>query len=148
MTALTSGRNTPIATGDARQGSGATGQKIFAGALVMHNAAGSLVKGVTGLNLTGLNLTGAGRAGDLSDNTAGADGDLSLACRPGLFRFANDGADTVTIAGIGLPCYAVDDQTVASSDGTGPRPKAGIAEMPDSQGVRVSFSEAVTRAAT
>lgn len=143
MTALTSDRNTPTAIGDARQGAVATGQKIFAGALVMRNATGYLVKGVTSLNLIGV-----GRADDLVDNSAGADGDLSLAYRPGLFRFANDGTDTVTIADIGLPCFAVDDQTVANTDGTGTRSKAGIVEMIDNQGVWVCFNEAVTRAAT
>lgn len=80
MTALTSDRNTSTAIGNARQGSVATGQKIFAGALVMRNAAGYLVKGVTGLTLTGV-----GRADDLVDNTAGADGDLSLVYRPACF---------------------------------------------------------------
>jgi len=143
VTALTSDRNTPTAIGDARQGAVAAGQKVFAGALVMRNAAGYLVKGVTGLNLTGV-----GRAEDQVDNTAGSDGDVSLAFRPGLFRFANDGSDTITIADIGLPCYAVDDQTVARTDGTGTRSKAGIVEMLDTQGVWVSFNEAVTRAAT
>jgi len=143
VTALTSDRNTPTAIGDARQGAVATGQKIFAGALVMRNATGYLVKGVTSLNLIGV-----GRADDLVDNSAGADGDLSLAYRPGLFRFANDGTDTVTIADIGLPCFAVDDQTVANTDGTGTRSKAGIVEMIDNQGVWVCFNEAVTRAAT
>lgn len=143
MTALTSDRNTPTAIGEARQGAVASAQKIFAGALVMRNATGYLVKGVTSLNLIGV-----GRADDQVDNSGGADGDLSLAYRPGLFRFTNDGTDTVTIADIGTVCYAVDDQTVANTDGTGTRSKAGIVEMLDTQGVWVSFNEAVTRAAT
>jgi hypothetical protein len=42
----------------------------------------------------------------------------------------------------------VDDQTVANTDGTSTRSKAGIVEMIDNQGVWVSFNEAVTRAAT
>lgn len=82
------------------------------------------------------------------DNTAGSDGDVSRAFRSGLFRFANDGSGSVTIADFGLPCYAVDDQTVARTDGTGTRSKAGIVAMLDTQGVWVSFNEAVTRAAT
>ncbi len=141
MTALSSDRNTPTIISNLRSGDVAASHKIYAGAMVMRNATGLLEKGATALNLVGV-----GRAEKQADNSSGADGDLQVDYRTGTFRFANDGTDTVTAADIGYLCYAVDDQTVAATDGTGTRSKAGIVEMVDDQGVWVSFNEAVTRA--
>lgn len=143
MAALTSDRNTPVALGDLRTGTVAADEKIFAGALIMRNAAGFLVAGATALNLIGV-----GRAEDVIDNTGGANGDVTLTYRVGLFRYVNSGSDPVTTAEIGSACYAVDDQTVAASDGSGTRSKAGVVEMIDTSGVWVAFCEALTRAAS
>ncbi|NRB19767.1 MAG: hypothetical protein HRU33_20010 [Rhodobacteraceae bacterium] len=76
----------------------------------MRNAAGYLVKGVSGLNLIGV-----GRAEDTIDNTGGANGGDFLVYRAGVFRYVNDGTDPITIADIGQVCFVIDDQTVPSS---------------------------------
>jgi len=140
MAALTKDRNTPYALGDIRQGA-ADAVLIFAGALVMRNAAGNITKGQTALNLVGV-----GRAEQRVDNSAGAAGDLDVRYRPGTFRFANSAAgDLIATADIGKPCYAVDDQTVAKTDGTGTRSIAGFIEDVDAAGVWVRCDEVAVR---
>lgn len=143
MTALTADRNTPAALGALREGSVGAAKLIYAGAIVMRNATGFLVPGATALNLIGV-----GRAEQHADNSLGADGDITLRYLPGVFRFANSAAaDEITDADIGTKCFVVDDQTVAKTDGTGTRSKAGIVEMVDTQGVWVRFDEALTKLA-
>lgn len=144
MTALTKGRTTPQRAGDINDGPVAAAQLIYAGAIVMRNAAGFLVKGATATGLIGV-----GRAEELVDNSAGADGDAVLRVRPGIFAYANSAAgDLLTAADIGKACFAVDDQTVAKTDGTGTRSKAGTITRVDADGVWVRFDEALTRIAS
>lgn len=141
MTALTQDRNTPMALGDLREGAVAAAVKIFAGAIVMRNAAGFLTPGATA---TG--AIGAGRAEAQIDNTSGAAGDVQARFRPGVYRYANSAAaDEITAAEIGALCYVVDDQTVAKTSGTATRSKAGFVDMVDDLGVWVRFDEAMTR---
>ncbi len=141
MTALTQDRNTPMAMGDLREGAVAASVKIFAGALLMRNAAGFLTPGATA---TG--AIGAGRAEAQFDNSAGAAGDIQARYRPGVYRYANSAAaDEITAAEIGALCYVVDDQTVAKTDGTATRSPAGFVDMVDDLGVWVRFDEAMTR---
>lgn len=136
MTALSSDRNTPRAEGDIKS-LGAGAQLIYAGAIVMRNAAGYAVKGATATGLVGV-----GRAEERVDNSAGNAGDLSIKVRPGVHRFANSAAvDLIAITEIGKPCYAVDDQTVAKTDGTASRSIAGFVEAVDASGVWVRFDE-------
>lgn len=143
MVALTSDRNTPQSLGDIRQGPVAAAQRIFAGALVMRNASGNLVKATAATGLVGV-----GRAEERVDNSAGAAGDAQLRFRPGTFRFANStAADAITEADIGAVCYAVDDQTVAKTNGTNTRSPAGLIDMVDSSGVWVRIDAALTKAA-
>ncbi len=140
MVALTTDRNTPALLGEKRSGSVAAAALIYAGALVMRNAAGDLVPGQTAVGLVGV-----GRAEARFDNTAGAAGAITAIYRPGVFRFANSAAaDQLTAADIGKSCYAVDDQTVAKTDGTATRSKAGIVDSVDANGVWVRFDEALT----
>lgn len=130
MTALTQDRNTPRRDGDLFSLPVDGGSKIFAGAIVMLNAAGYAVPGAT--------ATGqicAGRAEDQADNTAGADGALNINVRSGVFKFANSG--DVTLTHIGDTCYIVDDQTVSISDGTSTRSAAGKVVGVESDGVWV-----------
>jgi hypothetical protein len=70
----------------------------------------------------------------------------------GIFGWANSaGGDAISANHIGLPCYAVDDQTVALTSAGGTRPVAGeIADFSDSQvwvlqgiGVRPGDAEGV-----
>lgn len=142
MPALTSDRNTPRVEGDIRRGAVAAATLIYAGAIVMRNASGYLVKGQTATGLVGV-----GRAEERVDNSAGSAGDLTCDFRKGIFRFANSAAaDEITIADIGSPAYAVDDQTVAKTDGTSTRSIAGIVDDVDANGVWVRFDEALANA--
>src|SRR5690606_25667893 len=101
----TADRNTPRLDGDLHVQGVAAAVKIFGGAILMRNAAGYLTKGQTALGLIGV-----GRAGELVDNTAGAAGDKTIEWEGGTFPYANSaGADEITIADRGKPCYAVDD---------------------------------------
>ena len=69
--------------------------------------------------------------------------------RPGCFRFANSaGGDEITIAEIGDVVFAVDDQTVAKTDGTSSRSPAGFVDDVDDLGVWVRFDEVLTKVAT
>lgn len=143
MTALTSDRNTRLRAGDIRVDGLAAAAKVFAGSLVMRNAAGYLTKGATATACTGV-----GRAECLVDNTAGAAGALTLEYRMGNFLFANSAAgDLITIADMGKLCYIVDDQTVAKTDGIATRSRAGIVDGIEANGVWVRIDEALTRAA-
>lgn len=142
MTALAADRNTPEHLGDIKKEALAASQLVYAGALVMRNAAGYLVKGATATGLVGV-----GVALEQVDNSAGSAGDLSVTYKPGVWRFANStSTDEITIAEIGDLCYAVDDQTVAKTDGSSSRSKAGIIVDVDAQGVWVRLDEALTLA--
>lgn len=140
MTALTADRNTPRAQGDFKSLGVAAATKIYAGSIVMRNAAGYATKGATALNLVGV-----GRAEERVDNTGSA-GDKKVLVRPGCFKFANSASgDLITIADIGAPAYVVDDQTVAKTSGTNTRSIAGFIEDVDAQGVLVRFDEVAVR---
>ncbi|WP_300439393.1 hypothetical protein [uncultured Mameliella sp.] len=143
MAALTADRNTPRFEGDIRQGDVAASTLIYAGTLVMRDASGNLVEGQTA---TG--LVGAGRAEERVDNSAGSAGDLTCDYRPGIYRFANSSAaDEITKVEIGALCYAVDDQTVAKTDGDGARSPAGLIAGVDANGVWVAMDEGAAAAA-
>lgn len=143
MTALTAGRNTPQIAGDNRIGLLAAATSVFAGSIIMRNAAGYIVKGATATGLVGV-----GRAEDAGDNALGDAGDASVPYRIGTFRFANSaGADEITAADIGNLAFAVDDQTVAKTDGTASRSPAGFVDNVDELGVWVRFDEALTKVA-
>lgn len=142
MAALTTDRNTPEKLPGMREEALAGSMLVYAGSLVMRNAAGYLVKASTATGLVGV-----GRAEEQVDNSAGSNGDKLLKFSPGTFRFANSaGGDEITIAEIGDLCYAVDDQTVAKTDGTSTRSPAGIIAEIDAQGVWVRLDEALTLA--
>lgn len=137
MTALIADRNTPRLEGDFKLLPMAAAAKIFLGAIVMRDASGNAVKGQTALG-----LYGAGVAIEQIDNSAGNAGDKSIRVREGIFRFANSAStDQITNADIGTLCYAVDDQTVAKTAGSGTRSVAGIVMNVDTIGVHVLFSQ-------
>jgi len=142
MAPLTAGRLTDeMADGDRSDKVGAA-SKIFAGAIVMRNATGFLIRGATATGSFGV-----GRAEALADNSAGADGAINCTYRRGVFRFANSSAgDLIAQADVGAKCWIVDDQTVAKTNGTNTRSPAGIVEAVDSLGVWVRMDEHLTRA--
>lgn len=142
MTALTQPRNTP-AWGDSphRVGDAAASVLIYAGAIVMRDASGNLTKGATATDLIGV-----GRASSTVDNSGGSAADETVAFEQGTFRFANSASgDAITKADIGNIAFAVDDQTVAKTDGTGTRSPVGIIAGVDDLGVWVQFDEALTK---
>ena len=134
MAALSTDRNTPMRDGDTIVIGVAGSMKIYAGALVALDANGYATPGATATTLIGL-----GRAEALADNTGGSNGDITVEVRKGVFRFENDGTDTVDASHIGSDCYIVDDQTVASTDGTSTRSVAGKVFDVDSSEVWVNI---------
>jgi hypothetical protein len=142
MVALTAERNTRFRLGDLRVEPMAATVKIWSGSLVMRNAAGFLTKGATAVGCVGV-----GRAERTADNT-GVAGAAVIEYRTGSFLFANSAAgDLITIADIGKACFIVDDQTVARTDGTATRSRAGIVDgIEAGGGVWVRMDEALARA--
>jgi hypothetical protein len=140
MVALTEHRSTLQMEDGNRVGLLGASQAIFAGALLMRNASGHLIKGATATGSFGV-----GRA-----EVAGASTTAGVTAQPyreGVFRFANSAAgDLIVTADIGAVCYIVDDQTVAKTNGTATRSPAGSVVDVDAMGVWVRFDEALTRA--
>ena len=142
MTALTTDRNSPQMLDDIRSQPVAAATKIFAGSIVMRNAAGYMTKGATVVGAFGV-----GRAEDQADNSAGALGAINVRYRKGTFQFANSTAgDLIAQANVGAKCWIVDDQTVALTNGGATRSPAGIIEAVDAQGVWVLMDENMNRA--
>lgn len=107
---------------------------IHAGALVALNAAGNLVPASVSTTLAVI-----GRADSAVDNTGGAAGDKSCRVEIGTFRWNNSAAaDEITLADYGATVYAVDDETVALTSGTGTRSTAGVVADVDDEGVWVT----------
>src|SRR5262245_7221496 len=103
--ALSKDRNTAGLQGDLRILDVAAAQLVYAGALVMRNAAGNALKGATATGSVGV-----GRAEERVDNSAGSAGDKQVRVRVGTFHFKNSASgDAITKADIGAPCYVVDD---------------------------------------
>ncbi len=142
MAALIKGRLTPRRDGDFFEAAVAASAAIFTGAILMRNASGFLVEGQTATDLVGVGVSET-----TIDNSEGADGDALVRGRTGTFRFENStAADEITIADIGRVAFAVDDQTVAKTDGGATRSPAGIIDDVDAGGVWVRFDEALTNA--
>lgn len=141
MTALTAERSTNERVGDTRRELMAASVKVLKGSLVMRNSAGYLTKGAT---VTG--AFGVGRAEETIDNSAGIAGAASVAYKRGVFAFVNYGSDLVTVAEMGKPCYIVDDQTVAKTNGGATRSVAGIVDGIEGSMVWVRLDEHLARA--
>lgn len=135
MPPLTAERNTSTRIGSRLNMLAAAAVIIYAGSLVARDAAGNAIPGATAVG-----ILGAGRAAETVDNALGLAGAKTVEVEKGVFRFDNLAADLVTIADIGNPCYIVDDQTVAATDGGATRSIAGTVFDVDAQGVWVKFS--------
>lgn len=103
---------------------------IYAGSLVCQNAAGFVVPAAAIGNYRVI-----GMAYEHVDNSAGAAGAKRVRVRQGIARWAN--GDSITDASIGLPCHAVDDQTVDLDSAGGDQPVAGIIYEVETAGVWV-----------
>lgn len=134
MTALSADRNTPFRANEDFSFPVAAAVKIYAGALVALNATGYATPGAVATTLKAI-----GRAEEQVDNSLGADGDVTVKVRRGLFRFANSGTDPIAVTDIGNDCYIEDDQTVAKTDGVGTLSIAGKIRDVDALGVWVEL---------
>lgn len=135
MTALTQDRNTVRRDGTYIAPPVAGNARIFSGALVAINALGLAVPGATSAA-----LAGAGVAMTRADNTGGADGAIRVQLSLLPAQFTNSaGADAITLADVGKDCFMVDDQTVAKTNGTNTRSRAGRVFDVDADGVWVDF---------
>ncbi|MDR5857947.1 hypothetical protein FZZ93_02440 [Halomonas eurihalina] len=132
MVAATKNRNTPTRAGHRRGHPAAAGVLCLAGTIAVMNASGYAEPASTTTDLITLGVFSA----EL-DNAAGGDGDQVAEIERGFFQFANDDSDPVARTQIGTPCYLVDNQTVAATDGSGTRSPAGIVDDVDDQGVWV-----------
>lgn len=132
MAALTQDRDTPFREDKLYEHPVAAGAVIYFGALIVLNSSGYAEPATTATGKKGL-----GRADAAVSNAAGANGAVSVPVRRGCFRFANDG--NVTRAHIDGSAYAVDDQTVAPTDGTSTRSAVGTIRDVDALGVWVEI---------
>lgn len=113
MVALTRDRNTPLQDAGVVSVPMAGGVVIYAGALVVANAAGFAQPGTTADDLTYI-----GRAEASVSNAGGANGARRIQVRRLLaFKWANDGS--INQSTFLRTAYIVDDQTVSASDGAG-----------------------------
>lgn len=121
MAALTADRNTQRRTGDNFSRPVAAGVNIFAGALVVLNAAGYAEPGTTSTA-----VIADGRAEDPANNVGGANAAINVPVHAGIFLWDNSaGGDLIAQANVGATCYVVDDHTVALTTGGGTRSPAG-----------------------
>ena len=107
----------------------------------MRDASGNLRPGAVPTGCIGV-----GRAEEAVDNTGGAAGDLTVKWRAGVFLMANASGDLVAAGDEDAACFIADDQTVAATDGSGTRSKAGAVDEVTGEGVWVRFDAALARA--
>lgn len=150
MTALTGDRATPERGVEQHAFFPAAGALIRRGALVAITAAAELVAAgpVPGLTVVGVAQTGTADGpypvtltpGQLpTGGVVTTGGPTPILTRRGhAWAFVNSaGADLIGLGDWGHPAYAVDDQTVAKTDGGGTRPLAGTIRGVDAAGVWV-----------
>ncbi|MCX7784564.1 MAG: hypothetical protein N2318_13095 [Meiothermus sp.] len=94
---------------------------IEAGHLVVLNAAGFAVQASTATNLRAV-----GRAEQTVNNAGGAQGARRVRVSRGAFKWANSGgADQITQADLLNDCFIVNSTTVARTNGSNTRSRAG-----------------------
>lgn len=102
---------------------------IYAGALVVMNA------GYAAKATTATGLIAAGVAQETVDNSSGSNGDKKVRVHTGTFKFKNSSStDQIGVTEIGKDVYIVDDQTVAKTDGSSSRSRAGKVMAIDADG--------------
>lgn len=134
MAALTKDRQTPERSGKEFSFPVKASTQIFAGSIVV------LAAGLAEPGKAATGLIAVGRAEAHADNRNGGNGDIDVPVRAGVFRFDNSAsADLITRADIGADAWIVDDQTVAKTDGSATRSKAGRIVDVDDLGVWVQL---------
>jgi hypothetical protein len=123
MAALTNSRNTPeLADGGRMQVYPVEANTtVYLGSIVALNTNGNAVPATSAatLKLIGrAEMTHNGIPGQDAVNNPGAAGAISVVCRRGAFMYAvNDGS--IAAAQVGMMAFAVDDNSVSASDGSG-----------------------------
>lgn len=134
MPALSNERNTPESIGHIRAYPVKASAKCYAGGI------GVLSAGYLQPAAVATGLIVVGRIETTYDNTTGADGAVIGTAREGVFAWDNStSTDLITQAEVGKDCYLVDDHTVAKTDGTGTRSRAGKVIAIDGAGVWVKM---------
>lgn len=138
MTALAADRDTAERASPTSQlfcevGTDST-QYYQGGIVCISTSTGKVVKGSTATTLVAI--------GRCEENVlTGTSNTRKIKARTGCFKYDNSAsADAIAADDIGKPCYIVDDQTVALTDGTSTRSRAGIIAGVDSDGVWVQFT--------
>lgn len=132
MTALAANRDTQkmglSAICDAYEVPVKNAVKLYAGAIVVGDA-GYAAPGRTATGLIALGR--CEREYDLSTSN----GQFKVFARPGIYKFANSSAgDLIAQTDLGADCFIVDDQTVAKTNGSSTRSRAGKIIGVDSDG--------------
>ena len=137
MTALTARKPIKTRAGSQRSVGLKAGAKVFAGGIAALTSTGYAQAGATA---TGLKAIGYFETD--ADNTAGADGAVSVSVRRDVVQLGNSTlTDAITVADINAVAYIVDDQTVAKTNGTNTRSAAGRIVDVDTAGVWVDIGE-------
>ena len=137
MTATTTDRNTPRRAGEDYSFGVAASTKIPAGVIVQCDSTGYARNGTAD---TSVSLKTLGVSQALADNSAGAAGATLVPVKRGVFRFGNSASsDAIALKDINADCYVVDNQTVALTNGSSTRVKAGVIKDVDADGVWVDF---------
>lgn len=132
MPALAAARNTPERAGNV------AGVPVKAATTCHQGGIAVLDAGYAAPGRTALNLIAIGRFEETA--TAVVAGDATARVKRGTFKFANSAAaDLIAQADAGADCYIVDDQTVAKTNGTNTRSRAGKIEAVDADGVWVQI---------
>lgn len=123
MAALTSARNTPEMADFGRMQvyPVEANTVIYLGAMVALNANGNAVpaSSAAGLRIVGrAERVFNGIPGQNADNTGGAAGAISIVARRGVFMYA-DNDNSIAQPQVGTLAFAVDDNSVSASDGSG-----------------------------
>lgn len=127
---LTAPRNTQARIGEVFDFPVAASTTIHQGALV------ALSAGYAAPGATATGLIAVGRAEESAAAVSAGDAKVRV-CR-GVFKYANSAAaDQIAQADVGADCYIVDDATVAKTNGTNTRSRAGQIVAVDADGVWV-----------
>jgi hypothetical protein len=133
MAALGAARNTKERIGDVTAYPVKGSTTCYAGGLAVFNA-GYAAPGTAATGLIAL-----GRFEETMAN-AGADGAVTARVKRGIFKFGNSASgDAIAQADCGADCWIVDDQTVAKTNGSSTRSRAGKIVAVDADGVWVKL---------
>lgn len=116
----------------------AAGAKIWAGGIVVTNAAGYAIPASSagGVVCWGRAEPAQNAAGyTAADNTLGVNGAVTLQVRQGCFKYVSGAsADLISSFNAGSDCYVMDDVTVGLTDASGTRIRAGKVVQVDADG--------------